>query len=156
MRLDPCIEFVSESIPYDIQFENSRFDERCRSTLIWKQLGLLEETESHTVDVLDFVVRLQVAINVVLDDQVTLENTPECVMLMSQQTLEAGILLIEVSVDLLPVRLQFLNYVLDSFDEPPRDCRRLFLLRGWSHDKDRKVLARGTGACSADGVRERA
>ena len=40
--------------------------------------------------------------------------------------------------------------------EPPRDCRRLFLLRGWRYDKDRTVLPRSAGAGGTDGVRARA
>jgi len=40
--------------------------------------------------------------------------------------------------------------------EPPRVFRRLFFLRGWSHDKTKQVLSRGPGAGSSDGVGSRA
>ena len=40
--------------------------------------------------------------------------------------------------------------------EPPRDCRRLHFLRGWSHGKIKQILPRGSGASGSDGAGERA
>jgi len=41
--------------------------------------------------------------------------------------------------------------------KPPRECRRPGSLRGWGHGEvKREVLAGGTGAGGADGVRARA
>ena len=36
--------------------------------------------------------------------------------------------------------------------EPPRDCRRLHFLRGWSHVEENEVFARGPGAGGPDGI----
>jgi len=36
--------------------------------------------------------------------------------------------------------------------EPPRDCRRLHYLRGWSHDKSNQILPRGKGSSGTDGA----
>src|SRR5690606_5312838 len=41
----------------------------------------------------------------------------------------------------------------NRWGELPRDCRRLQLLRGWSHDQENEVLPGGAGAGSSDGVR---
>ncbi len=43
-----------------------------------------------------------------------------------------------------------------AVSESPRVCRRLHQLRGWSHEKERTVLPRGTGASRSDGFRARA
>ena len=39
--------------------------------------------------------------------------------------------------------------------EPPQVCRRLQLLRGWSHDQGREVFFRGAGTSGSAGVRAR-
>jgi len=53
-----------------------------------------------------------------------------------------------------------LSIAVANHSEPPRDCRRLQLLRRWSHDEqdDEQVFTRGPGPCGSDGSgsRERA
>jgi len=49
----------------------------------------------------------------------------------------------------LPKRLQ------DKLIEPPRLCRRLYSLRGWSHGTNKQVFPGGPRASGADGLRAR-
>jgi hypothetical protein len=42
---------------------------------------------------------------------------------------------------------------LDDPVEPPRDCRRLHFVRGWSHGTKKTVFTRGTRSGGSDGIR---